>query len=127
MADGVAYFHKQWGGRTPKAGGRLLDSRSWAEPQRAEIWVAAGRGRHRCAVDELRAGHLQPAHGVAHGDLTRRREPVLADRDHDPVRAFLLTGTAEDEGVGVERVALRIAGQRQLEGGGDRTRLPGPG
>jgi len=28
---GVAFFHKQWGGRTPKAGGRLLDGRSWDE------------------------------------------------------------------------------------------------
>ncbi len=28
---GVAYFHKQWGGRTPKAGGRLLDGRTWDE------------------------------------------------------------------------------------------------
>lgn len=27
----VAYFHKQWGGRTPKAGGRLLDGRTWDE------------------------------------------------------------------------------------------------
>jgi len=26
---GVAFFHKQWGGRTPKAGGRLLDGRTW--------------------------------------------------------------------------------------------------
>jgi protein gp37 len=25
----VAFFHKQWGGRTPKAGGRLLDGRTW--------------------------------------------------------------------------------------------------
>jgi protein gp37 len=29
LAAGVAYFHKQWGGRTPKAGGRLLDGRTW--------------------------------------------------------------------------------------------------
>jgi protein gp37 len=29
VAAGVAYFHKQWGGRTPKAGGRLLDGRTW--------------------------------------------------------------------------------------------------
>jgi hypothetical protein len=29
--QGVAYFHKQWGGRTPKAGGRLLDGRTWDE------------------------------------------------------------------------------------------------
>jgi len=26
-ATGAAFFHKQWGGRTPKAGGRLLDGR----------------------------------------------------------------------------------------------------
>lgn len=31
VADGVSYFHKQWGGRTPKAGGRLLDGRTWDE------------------------------------------------------------------------------------------------
>lgn len=30
-AQGVAFFHKQWGGRTPKAGGRLLDDRTWDE------------------------------------------------------------------------------------------------
>ncbi|MBA3646029.1 MAG: phage Gp37/Gp68 family protein [Gemmatimonadaceae bacterium] len=27
----VAFFWKQWGGRTPKAGGRLLDGREWNE------------------------------------------------------------------------------------------------
>jgi protein gp37 len=26
---GVAFFWKQWGGRTPKAGGRLLDGEEW--------------------------------------------------------------------------------------------------
>jgi protein gp37 len=29
--QGVAFFFKQWGGRTPKAGGRLLDGRTWDE------------------------------------------------------------------------------------------------
>ena len=29
QAEGVAYFFKQWGGRTPKAGGRTLDGRTW--------------------------------------------------------------------------------------------------
>jgi protein gp37 len=29
VAAGVAFFHKQWGGRTPKAGGRELDGRTW--------------------------------------------------------------------------------------------------
>jgi protein gp37 len=28
---GVAFFWKQWGGRTPKAGGRELDGRTWDE------------------------------------------------------------------------------------------------
>ncbi len=30
-AAGVAFFHKQWGGRTPKTGGRELDGRTWDE------------------------------------------------------------------------------------------------
>ena len=30
-AASTAFFFKQWGGRTPKAGGRLLDGRSWNE------------------------------------------------------------------------------------------------
>lgn len=29
--SGTAFFFKQWGGRTPKAGGRLLDGRTWDE------------------------------------------------------------------------------------------------
>ena len=29
--QGVAFFFKQWGGRTPKAGGRELDGRTWDE------------------------------------------------------------------------------------------------
>ncbi len=31
QATNTAFFHKQWGGRTPKAGGRLLDGRTWDE------------------------------------------------------------------------------------------------
>jgi len=31
QAAGVAFFHKQWGGRTPKLGGRSLDGRTWDE------------------------------------------------------------------------------------------------
>jgi len=31
QAQGVAFFHKQWGGRTPKPAGRLLDGRTWDE------------------------------------------------------------------------------------------------
>jgi protein gp37 len=29
--EGVAFFFKQWGGRTPKSGGRELDGRTWDE------------------------------------------------------------------------------------------------
>jgi protein gp37 len=29
--EGVAFFFKQWGGRTPKAGGRELEGRTWDE------------------------------------------------------------------------------------------------
>ena len=31
VADGVPFFFKQWGGRTPKSGGRELDGRHWDE------------------------------------------------------------------------------------------------
>lgn len=31
VSEEVAYFHKQWGGRNPKAGGRVLDGRTWDE------------------------------------------------------------------------------------------------
>ncbi|MGQ0745126.1 MAG: DUF5131 family protein [Acidimicrobiales bacterium] len=31
IASGVRFFFKQWGGRTPKAGGRELDGRKWDE------------------------------------------------------------------------------------------------
>jgi protein gp37 len=31
LATGIAFFWKQWGGFTPKSGGRLLDGREWNE------------------------------------------------------------------------------------------------
>ena len=31
VANGTAFFFKQWGGRTPKANGRELDGRKWDE------------------------------------------------------------------------------------------------
>lgn len=34
---GVAFFHKQWGGRTPKVTGRLLDGRTWDEYPRPAV------------------------------------------------------------------------------------------
>jgi protein gp37 len=38
QASGVAFFFKQWGGRTPKAGGRELDGRTWDQyPDRLDL------------------------------------------------------------------------------------------
>jgi protein gp37 len=31
VSAGVPFFFKQWGGRTPKSGGRILDGRTWDE------------------------------------------------------------------------------------------------
>lgn len=39
---GVAFFMKQWGGRTPKAGGRELDGRTWDEMPSRLADVASG-------------------------------------------------------------------------------------
>jgi protein gp37 len=38
----VAFFFKQWGGRTPKAGGRLLDGRTYDEMPISEMKALAG-------------------------------------------------------------------------------------
>lgn len=35
----VPFFFKQWGGRTPKAGGRLLDNRVWDEMPSVELAI----------------------------------------------------------------------------------------
>jgi protein gp37 len=41
---GVAFFFKQWGGRTPKANGRLLNGRTWDDkPGRSGSAMAAAR------------------------------------------------------------------------------------
>jgi protein gp37 len=41
---GVAFFFKQWGGRTPKTGGRLLDGREWSEMPPSSHRSLAGAG-----------------------------------------------------------------------------------
>jgi protein gp37 len=47
IGAGVAFFFKQWGGRTPKAGGRRLDGRTWDQyPPR---WAGAATGQRRAA------------------------------------------------------------------------------
>jgi protein gp37 len=37
----VPYFFKQWGGTTPKAGGRTLDGRTWDQMPAREVPVLA--------------------------------------------------------------------------------------
>lgn len=44
VRQGVAFFWKQWGGRTPKAGGRMLDGREWSEyPADLPTWETQRR------------------------------------------------------------------------------------
>lgn len=40
ISEQVAYFHKQWGGRTPKVGGRELDGRTWDEMPTIDFFTA---------------------------------------------------------------------------------------
>ncbi|WP_369362646.1 DUF5131 family protein [Streptomyces sp. CG4] len=39
---GTAFFFKQWGGRTPKAGGRELDGRTWDDMPERQLVLGAG-------------------------------------------------------------------------------------
>jgi protein gp37 len=41
-ATGIPFFFKQWGGPTPKAGGRLLDGRTWDEMPASTLTSAHG-------------------------------------------------------------------------------------
>jgi protein gp37 len=45
QAAGIPFFFKQWGGRTPKAGGRVLDGRTWGDmpkPRLPDLESAVG-------------------------------------------------------------------------------------
>jgi protein gp37 len=37
VRENVAFFHKQWGGRTPKANGRLLDGKTWDQYPQTDL------------------------------------------------------------------------------------------
>lgn len=45
LAEDVAYFHKQWGGRTSKMGGRELDGRTWDQMPQSRRTVAHAEQR----------------------------------------------------------------------------------
>jgi protein gp37 len=52
IGAGVAFFFKQWGGRTPKAGGRELDGQTWDE------YPVVSSGRVAAAPSEAGTGRL---------------------------------------------------------------------
>ena len=45
LAADVAFFHKQWGGRTPKSNGRELDGRDWSDFPLSRVALHAEEGR----------------------------------------------------------------------------------
>lgn len=59
-AAGMPFHFKQWGGRTPKAGGKSLDGREWCERPYQEMRDDRPRGWARCVHGALahRAGAL---------------------------------------------------------------------
>jgi protein gp37 len=48
LAEGVAFFHKQWGGRTSKAGGRTLDGHIWEQMPYQPVQGASSAERGTC-------------------------------------------------------------------------------
>jgi protein gp37 len=50
IGAGVAFFFKQWGGRTPKAGGRLLDGHTWDQYPQPQAGDALDVGHRAGAV-----------------------------------------------------------------------------
>ena len=85
VAVGTAFFFKQWGGRTPKSGGRELDGRTWNEmPLRLlpEAALPALVNVHRLAPE------VDPYRVLREGDqLVHERAPRVADRHPVRVRA----------------------------------------
>ncbi|MBA3655514.1 MAG: DUF5131 family protein, partial [Actinobacteria bacterium] len=59
---GVPYFFKQWGGPTPKAGGRLLDGPTWDDmPETEPVGVLASGHRGSGTDGSALAGRRYPA------------------------------------------------------------------
>src|SRR5262249_38396619 len=89
VAASVPFFFKQWGGRTPKSGGRLLDGRTWDEmpaglatflvaelqqPSRISGVIRRKRAQERRRESEATQGRRAPR-------PTRQRMP-----DRTPIR-----------------------------------------
>ena len=68
--EGVPFFFKQWGGRTPKAGGRQLDGVTWNEmPERTNLLNARECGRRRL-TDQIQGLGLVHSQTASVGLLT---------------------------------------------------------
>lgn len=64
-SSGVAFFFKQWGGVTPKAGGRDLDGRTWNDYP--EVPISPSPAERRARADSTRVHALRfvrPARGA---------------------------------------------------------------
>jgi protein gp37 len=62
LNEGVAFFFKQWGGRTPKAGGRELDRREWSQLPVTEVSsVRAKTGGRRSSQVGVHRAHSREA------------------------------------------------------------------
>jgi len=84
LSEGVAFFFKQWGGRTPKAGGRRLDGRLWSEypsvpvrPSGGDASSAGSPTRGLAAVPGSRVDRVR-----ARGGRARLGAPTN-ERGHD--------------------------------------------
>lgn len=68
--ESVAFFFKQWGGRTPKAGGRELDGREWSQLPLAAVRSGRAKG-----------GRRRPAQvGVQRAHTGETRDPPSVSR-----------------------------------------------
>lgn len=82
VAAGVAFHFKQVGGRTPKAGGRLLDGRTWDEfPTPKGGSVERSTGLHAPERRDVGDGRRdRRARAVPAGGVPKRNAPVATER-----------------------------------------------
>ena len=106
----VPFFFKQWGGRTPKAGGRELDGREWSEwpsmlPTVALLRNASSTGGSLTSDDPPGTGDLP---------WRRPRRPFGARSAHagkacDPADAISRRGCRFSPGVGLPKSCISTA------------------
>jgi protein gp37 len=64
-AAGVAYWFKQWGGPTPKSGGRDLDGRTWDEMPTLAGALPEGYDHRSVSIEKKRQLALLPSNTIA--------------------------------------------------------------